>query len=130
MGEEGSNGIESEFDFETLTKDKFNFGFKSVDYDLKDCCVYIDPLDGTRAFVKSNLQAVTCLITLTYKNKPVVGIMGYPYPNHTKHKPNPNTEIYVGQIDTPKVVRIKWNDTKYEEIEEFKPFGTYEKERT
>ena len=58
--------------------------------------MYIDPLDGTRAFVKGNLGCVTSLVTLTYKGKPVVGLIGYPYPGYTKAEPNPNTEIYVG----------------------------------
>jgi len=66
-------------------------------------------LDGTRAFVKGNLQFVTCLISLTYKGEPVVGLMGYPNPGYTTEEPTFNTEIYVGQIDTPKVLRLEWN---------------------
>ena len=126
VGEEGSNGVPSEFDFNSIDKGSFaNFGFKEEEYELEKCTVYVDPLDATRSFVKGELSDVTCLITLTYEEKPVIGLIGYPSPRSAPGTLNEITEIAVGQIDTPRVVTLKKEDSSvgYEICEEFKPFG-------
>lgn len=46
---------------------------------MNDVTVYIDPMDGTREFVEERLQNVQCLIGITYKGKPVGGVIGLPF---------------------------------------------------
>lgn len=126
IGEEGSNGVPSEFEFSAIDKLSFSsFGFTEQEYELDRCTVYVDPLDATRSFVKGELSDVTCLITLAYEKKPVIGLIGYPSPRSAPGEVNECTEIAVSQIDTPKVLTLKKNsDTNnYEVFEEFKPFG-------
>jgi fructose-1,6-bisphosphatase/inositol monophosphatase family enzyme len=38
--------------------------------------LWIDPLDGTLAFTKNELEAVTNLIGITYHGKATLGIIG------------------------------------------------------
>lgn len=126
IGEEGSNGVPSEFDFGSLDNECFKqFGFKDFEYELDKCTVYVDPLDATRSFVQGKLADVTCLITLAYEEKPVIGLIGYPAPRSTLEHITETTEIIVGQIDTPRVISLKKSEDSgnFEIIEEFGPFG-------
>ena len=41
--------------------------------------MYVDPLDGTRNFIKGALDKVTTLIGLTYNGRPVAGIISRPF---------------------------------------------------
>ena len=85
IGEEGSNGIPSEFDFNNFDLNKFDdFGFEKRDYNLDDCCVFIDPLDGTRNYIKGELYAVSCLITLACNKIPVAAIIAKPFEGHAQ----------------------------------------------
>ena len=69
-----------------------NFDYKSLiddilpsesnikeDIDLKQACLWIDPIDCTLGFVSGNYEDVTVLIGLSYNHKPLVGIIGTPY---------------------------------------------------
>ena len=44
-----------------------------------DLSIFIDPLDCTRGFVCNDKWDCTVLIGVTYKNQPVLGIIGQPY---------------------------------------------------
>ena len=48
-------------------------------FNTKDAVVWIDPLDGTKDFVKGNHSAVTVLIGLSINAKSRIGIIHAPY---------------------------------------------------
>lgn len=128
IGEEGPNGIASEFSFAGIDTNSFaKFGFPEREFELEKCTVFVDPLDATRAFVKGNLSGVTCLITLAYENKPVIGLIGYPSatPRPYSEEFNTQTEIVVGLADHPRVLNLGKLPTasEYEIFEEFLPFN-------
>eukprot|EP00520_Triparma_pacifica_P009170 CAMPEP_0118639798 /NCGR_PEP_ID=MMETSP0785-20121206/4415_1 /TAXON_ID=91992 /ORGANISM="Bolidomonas pacifica, Strain CCMP 1866" /LENGTH=764 /DNA_ID=CAMNT_0006531149 /DNA_START=119 /DNA_END=2410 /DNA_ORIENTATION=- len=45
----------------------------------EETCIYVDPLDGTREFVLSNLPAVQSLIGVVVSGTPAVGVVGSPF---------------------------------------------------
>lgn len=49
------------------------------DINVKDLCVFIDPLDGTKEFLNGNLQAVLILIGISYKGQAIAGVMNRTY---------------------------------------------------
>jgi 3'(2'), 5'-bisphosphate nucleotidase len=61
-------------------------------YDLKDVCIWIDPIDNTRGFIEGSLEAVTVLIGLSYKQKAEIGFSGLPYKliNESEKKYSPS----------------------------------------
>lgn len=46
---------------------------------LRDVTLYVDPMDGTREFVEGRVWNVQCLIGITYRGKPVGGVIGLPF---------------------------------------------------
>eukprot|EP01116_Phalansterium_solitarium_P024551 TRINITY_DN9020_c0_g1_i1.p1 TRINITY_DN9020_c0_g1~~TRINITY_DN9020_c0_g1_i1.p1 ORF type:complete len:312 (+),score=76.10 TRINITY_DN9020_c0_g1_i1:144-1079(+) len=46
---------------------------------LAELCVFIDPLDGTREFVRGNWASVTTLIGIAVRGLPVAGVIGQPF---------------------------------------------------
>ena len=46
---------------------------------MQHLCLWIDPLDCTLGYVKGNVEDVTVLIGLSYKQKPVAGVIGTPF---------------------------------------------------
>ena len=46
--------------------------------------MFIDPLDGTKEFLKGNLSAVTVLIGLAINGKSRAGIIHYPFAPENK----------------------------------------------
>ena len=48
-------------------------------FDLTEATVWIDPLDGTKDFVKGNLSAVTVLIGLAIDGIPKIGVVHNPF---------------------------------------------------
>jgi len=61
VGEEKpENMIASDFDFSLCAQSQMSApDFESLNYPMSDCCVWIDPLDGTQNFVKGMLENVT-----------------------------------------------------------------------
>merc|ERR1712228_842650 len=49
------------------------------DIDVKDLIVWVDPLDGTREFTEGIKSAVTTLIGIAWKGRPIAGIIGRPF---------------------------------------------------
>lgn len=137
VGEEGDKGLPSDFDFEKLDLDIFKnltekfeefdlSGFNSKEYEFSDACVFIDPLDGTRGFVKGKLEIVTTLITLCTDSVPQVGIVGQGFLNGNDSF-EPRT--VVGCRDIPFVVQLRDLGYYEHEIEEvFQPFEDFDEE--
>ena len=48
-------------------------------FEAKDATVWIDPLDGTKYFIKGNLHFVTVVIGISIKNESRIGIVHYPF---------------------------------------------------
>ena len=78
---------EKQIDRMDLIKEDFSVTYGNDDiqselfetFNTKDAVVWVDPLDGTRDFVKGNLPAVTVLIGVAIRNKSRIGIIHTPY---------------------------------------------------
>lgn len=46
---------------------------------VEDACVWIDPVDGTLSYTEGQLDEVSTLIGLSYRNKARLGVIGLPY---------------------------------------------------
>ena len=46
---------------------------------LEDLVVFIDPLDGTREFVEKRLESVQTLIGISWRGRPIAGVVGLPF---------------------------------------------------
>ena len=51
----------------------------SLEWNLDQVCIFIDPLDGTHEFVESRVQNVQTLIGISVRGTPVAGIVGLPF---------------------------------------------------
>lgn len=40
---------------------------------ISDICVWVDPIDGTKEYTQGIKEAVTCLIGIAYKGRPIAG---------------------------------------------------------
>ncbi|KAL0219225.1 hypothetical protein P9112_004878 [Eukaryota sp. TZLM1-RC] len=49
------------------------------EYDLTDLCIWLDPLDGTSYFIKKEYHSVCFLLGISYKNRPIAGIITQPF---------------------------------------------------
>ena len=99
---------ELEFDFNRLnphilSDQYFLKGKKAENFNneisIEDSVVWIDPLDGTLSYVKNELDAVTTLIGLSNNLKPVLGIIGHPYPRTVSNDPSKyefDPQVYFG----------------------------------
>ncbi len=85
----------------------------------EDLCVFIDPLDGTREFVDSRLDAVQNLIGISYRGRPVAGVVGLPFPDRNVseqccsyftelnfQQPGPERTISKSLRDNPNAARL------------------------
>ena len=57
--------------------DKFEGFVNDIDPSL--ACTWVDPLDGTKDFVRGDLEHVTTMIGITVNEKPHVGIISQPF---------------------------------------------------
>lgn len=48
-------------------------------YQSQDLCIWIDPIDCTAGFTNNRLYEVTILVGISYKGKPVFGMIGHPF---------------------------------------------------
>ncbi len=49
-------------------------------YPLKDIIVWVDPLDGTKAFVAEQYHHVNVLIGISFQGRAIAGVMFQPFP--------------------------------------------------
>eukprot|EP01084_Bolivina_argentea_P045726 84154_1 len=68
--------------FQYLSGNKYN-KIINQDLELKDICIWIDPIDGTKEYTEGIKNAVTCLIGIAYKGHPIAGIINRPFSNQT-----------------------------------------------
>jgi 3'-phosphoadenosine 5'-phosphosulfate (PAPS) 3'-phosphatase len=62
---------------------------QTEDLAIKNSCVWIDPVDGTLSYTEGNLDEVSTLIGLSYKNRARLGVIGLPYLSSPLYKYSP-----------------------------------------
>jgi len=68
---------------EALTKIGCDIPEKFAMLNEEDMVVWIDPLDGTKEFVKGNYHNVTTLIGISYKGEAIAGVISEPFADKT-----------------------------------------------
>ena len=61
-----------------------------------DVAVWIDPIDGSKAFTSGDIEHVTNMIGITVAGRPVVGMIHKPF----THKRRNLSRTYVGSIES------------------------------
>lgn len=61
-----------------------------------DLAVWIDPIDGSKAFSEGSVEDVTNMIGITVKGRPLVGIIHKPFTNTRKN----SSRTFVGSIES------------------------------
>ena len=141
VGEEDGNTKEDEEVIENLTLNPKIFdsfiseskekipnleSLSALNLPLSRACVYIDPLDATRSFVKGRMSNVSTLFTLCLDRRPVLGLIGFGYPDH-QDVFEPRT--YVSWKGLGQVLGFK--NVEYDKIEylvKYEKFNIEEKE--
>ncbi|KAJ9448525.1 3prime(2prime) [Diplonema papillatum] len=59
--------------------------FPLTELSLADVCVFVDPVDGTREFVEGRVMACQTLLGISWRGKPVAGVMGLPFHDATPY---------------------------------------------
>lgn len=85
-----------DLDFSFITQDNFpGNGEFEENVPIEELCLWIDPVDNTRGFVKGALDLVTILVGMARNNVPYLGFIGTPYKKINKsqvYKPS----LYIG----------------------------------
>jgi 3'(2'), 5'-bisphosphate nucleotidase len=58
---------------------------------IEECCVFIDPVDGTREFVDGRLLSVQTLLGVAWRGRAIAGVMGLPFHHHVVRHPHPKS---------------------------------------
>jgi 3'(2'), 5'-bisphosphate nucleotidase len=81
VGEEDST-LQGAFDENVsvdLNRITFEVPAEYAETQWSDLCAFIDPLDGTKEFCLSNFECVCVLIGVTFKGRPVAGVLHEPW---------------------------------------------------
>lgn len=114
IGEESAKNL-LQVEFSQSPQDAEGFGASELDQydqnvDLDDIVVYIDPLDGTKAFTEGRLNEVTSLIGVSYKKAPFIGLINQIWDRHNiqaGYQFDPT--VYFGMVGVPTVYQVKNN---------------------
>ncbi|XP_076666334.1 3'(2'),5'-bisphosphate nucleotidase 1 isoform X2 [Andrena cerasifolii] len=83
IGEEGSTDCDVPIDWVVTEADeevlKLKLPAHLEDIDLKDVCVWVDPLDGTSEYAQGLVEHVTVLVGVAIGQKAVGGVIHQPY---------------------------------------------------
>lgn len=71
-------------------------GAYTEELQTKDVAVWIDPIDGTKAFAEGNLDHVTNMIGITVNGRPRVGIIHKPFTSERRNM----SRTYVGSTES------------------------------
>ena len=71
-------------------------GAYSDELQTKDVAVWIDPIDGSKAFAEGDLEHVTNLIGITVGGRPLVGIIHKPFTSQRRN----SSRTYVGSLES------------------------------
>lgn len=89
------SSLQSVFDEEAAAC-QFEPGVLDDDVNVNDVAVWMDPIDGSKAFLSGDIENVTNLIGITVKGRPKFGIMHKPF---SKSRSN-QTRTYVGSVES------------------------------
>mmetsp|Transcript_12929 Transcript_12929/g.30503 ORF Transcript_12929/g.30503 Transcript_12929/m.30503 type:complete len:591 (-) Transcript_12929:769-2541(-) len=88
---------------------------------LEELVIFVDPIDGTREFVEGRLENVACLIGIAKNSRPIVGVIGVPFPHGGSSQ---MAEIHYAVADEirivdswPKKQCIRTNELSSDELE-------------
>ena len=48
---------------------------------MENCCIIVDPVDGTREYCEGRLHHVQCLIGIAVNGRAIAGVIGLPFPS-------------------------------------------------
>jgi len=65
-------------------KEAFN-GFYGYDIDEEELTFWIDPLDGSKGFTEGHIHHLTCIIGVSVRNRPRLGIVHKPFNTYPYH---------------------------------------------
>merc|ERR1712223_1775261 len=71
-------------------------GAYTEDRQTNELAVWIDPIDGAKAFTEGDVQDVTNMIGITVNGRPLVGIIHKPFTNQRRN----SSRTYVGSIES------------------------------
>lgn len=71
-------------------------GAYTEELQTKDVAVWIDPIDGSKAFAEGNLEQVTNMIGITVGGRPRVGIIHKPFTSERLNQ----SRTYVGSTES------------------------------
>lgn len=71
-------------------------GAYTEELQTKDVAVWIDPIDGSKAFAEGEIENVTHLIGITVGGRPLVGIIHKPFTDKRRN----SSRTYVGSIES------------------------------
>lgn len=71
-------------------------GTYTEELQTKDVAVWIDPIDGSKAFADGEVENVTNMVGITVRGRPIVGIIHKPF---TEKRRN-SSRTYVGSIES------------------------------
>lgn len=116
VGEESAKNL-LPVDFAQDPSDGDGHGLESLNdfdqnVDLDDIVVYIDPLDGTKAFTEGQLNQVTSLIGVSYKQEPYIGVISQIWDRHnTADGYQFDPTVYFGVVTHPRVYHVRFNNS-------------------
>lgn len=73
---------------------------------MEELCLWIDPIDNTKGFVKGKLEGVTILVGMTRKNSPILGVIATPY-RKEQEKAYFSPYLYMGYVPKHKAFRLE-----------------------
>jgi len=79
LGEEENVQYNEEETVEPNTKFDLKIPDKYKNIDVKDLVVWVDPVDGTKEFTEGIKSAVTTLIGIAWKGRPIAGVVARPF---------------------------------------------------
>ena len=83
------------------------------EFDLDESMVWIDPLDGTLNYVNNELDAVTTLIGVSSKNRPLMGLVCQHYILQKNGEYIFKPQIFFGHVDFKKIYYFYGNELEY-----------------
>jgi len=124
--------IKTDADFEWGSKiDIKNSEFANLEYNVEDCTVWIDPLDGTAAYVEGLVSEVTIIVGLAHKGVPKIGLISTLFSDGDAKGVDwktANSSVYVGDTSVPKVF-VYESTSEYDKhnlVRTILPFSDYE----
>lgn len=77
IGEESTKEVVKDKEIEPPKLDLIKEDLPS--FNINDIAVFVDPLDGTKEYVKGAVQHVSTLIGITVKKRPFAGVINFPF---------------------------------------------------